>query len=659
MGSWMTLYRQITLSIILLFLAAFLGTIIISTQNLRAFLLTQLESHAQDTATALGLSLSHPIQAHDMTTVTSMVNAVFDRGYYRQLDIVMLNGDTLLSRSRQAQSSKVPRWFTDIIDLQPPVAEALIMAGWQQAGKVQVACHPGYVYGELWSNSVDTFRWFLALAIVITTIGLIAVNILLRPLRLIESQADAICNASYPQQKKIPRTRELRRVVMAMNRMSDKISSIFAEQSALTEKLRKQAYKDPVTDLGNRRYFDRQLQTLLESHEDSSMGALLLLELHGLSALNQSAGYQEGDQLLHNTAALISSRIRNTNNCFAARISGAGFGIVAVGMRKDEAESLADELCHDLQELRAKEGLARNQDIGHIGIALWKQHDAVHNLLAEADTALRAAQSSGNNNWKRYIPSAATRVPIHGSGHWCDILQQAIDSENITLYTQPVTPIGDSSIVLPHYEILLRIPDQDGNATSASVFMPMAERMGLATDIHKVAISKLLEHMETENDSQPAYAVNLSSSSLHNPAFIKWLCQRLQSAPACATRLFMEFPEYGALVNMQDTRNFIERLGMFGCHCGLDHFGRGFYSFGHLRNIRVRYLKIDSSYTRDIDREKDNQFLIHALTKTAHSVDIAVIAQAVESSAERKTLENMQLDAIQGFLTGRPQPLNT
>ena len=110
--------------------------------------------------------------------------------------------------------------------------------------------------------------------------------------------------------------------------------------------------------------------------------------------------------------------------------------------------------------------------------------------------------------------------------------------------------------------------------------------------------------METENDSQPAYAVNLSSGSLHNPAFRQWLCQRLQSAPACARRLYIEFPEYGALINIQDTRDFIERLGKLGCHCGLDHFGRGFYSIGYPRNVRVRYLKIDSSFTRDIDREE-------------------------------------------------------
>ncbi|MEN8205102.1 MAG: EAL domain-containing protein [Pseudomonadota bacterium] len=655
----MTLYRQLTLSIALLLVTGFLGSVIISTENLRTFLLTQLESHAQDTATSLGLSLSPPMQVRDMTIITSMVDAVFDRGYYQQIDITSLNGETLLSRSNQTGNRDVPAWFTELVDLQPPAAEALIMSGWQQAGKVHVASHTGHAYNELWSNTVDTFRLFLALAIVIIVTGLIAVNILLRPLRLLESQADAICNASYPLQKKLPRTRELRRVVTAMNRMSGKIGIIFAEQSALTESLRVQAYKDPVTGLGNRRYFDRQLETLLGSREEPSTGALLLLELHGLSEINLSAGYPAGDQYLQAAANLISKRIKRLDSCFAARISGAGYGIVAVGLDREGAESLAEDLCHELLQLHT-DGLESNENIiVHIGVTLWKQQDVLHDLLAEADSSLRAAQSTGKNSWKHFTPSSGTQKPIYGSGHWRTILQHAINTENITLCTQPVFHTGSKSIILPHHEILLRIPDHAGNPITAGLFMPMAERFGLASDFDKLAVRKLLTHMESEHNTQPAYAINLSSGSLHNPVFIQWLCRRLESASENAGRILIEFPEYGALINIQDTRNLIERLDSLGCQCGIDHFGQGFHSFGYLRNIKVGYLKPDGSYTRDIDKDEDNQFLIRALTEAAHSVDIAVIAQAVETSAERDTLTAMYLDGIQGFLTGSPQPLQT
>jgi diguanylate cyclase (GGDEF)-like protein len=136
-----------------------------------------------------------------------------------------------------------------------------------------------------------------------------------------------------------------------MNRMSEKIGTIFAEQSALTNSLREQAFKDPVTGLGSRRYFDRQLSTLLESSEEASMGSLLLLELRGLADINEMAGFAAGDKLLLRTAALISQGIDNLDNCFAARISGACFGIVAVGLDSDAAEVLAQQLCDDLQQL--------------------------------------------------------------------------------------------------------------------------------------------------------------------------------------------------------------------------------------------------------------------------------------------------------------------
>ena len=192
---------------------------------------------------------------------------------------------------------------------------------------------------------------------------------------------------------------------------------------------------------------------------------------------------------------------------------------------------------------------------------------------------------------------------------------------------------------------------------TASMFMPVAERLGLATEIDQLAIGKLLNHMQTGSNQDVLYAINLSSCSVHNPVFIQWLCSTLQAAPACAARLLIEFPEFAAQINTQDTRNLVERLGSLGCQCGLDHFGRSFYSFGYLRNMKLHYLKIDSSYIRHIDREEDHQFLLRALTDTAHSVDIAVIAQSVETPEERTRLESMHLDGIQGFLTGKPRPM--
>jgi len=286
----MTLYRQIALSIILLLILGFLGTMIVSTSNLRSFLVTQLESHAQDTATSLGLSLSPQMQAQDLPIMTSMVDAIFDRGDYSNISVVAINGEILIERNKPISPEQVPVWFINTIPLQTPRAEALVMSGWKQAATVAVTSHSGRAYNELWSNTVDTLKLFLASAAITLLLGLLAVRILLRPLQRVEMQADAICNQSYPVQKKLPRTRELKSVVMAMNRLSEKVHTLFTDQAALTERLREQAYLDPVTGLGNRRYFNRQLQALLESREEQVEGAFLLIELRGLAQANEKRG---------------------------------------------------------------------------------------------------------------------------------------------------------------------------------------------------------------------------------------------------------------------------------------------------------------------------------------------------------------------------------
>ncbi|MGB5439889.1 MAG: EAL domain-containing protein, partial [Gammaproteobacteria bacterium] len=486
-------------------------------------------------------------------------------------------------------------------------------------------------------------------------LGLLAVRILLQPLRQVEMQADAICNQSYPVQKKLPRTRELKSVVMAMNRLSQKINSLFMDQAVLTERLREQAFRDPVTGLGNKRYFDRRLQAQLDSREDPVAGALLLIELRKLAEVNEKSGYPGGDQLLKRAGELVQSRIEELDNCFAARITGAGFGIALTAFDASTAEGLAGDLCHNLQQLHA-DGLAETDDICNVGIAIWKHGDSLNDLLTEANIALRAAQSLGHNSWQRYEPSAAEQVDIHDVADWGSFLREIIATANVSLFVQPVYSMDDSSHTLLHKEALLRIPDRDGKIITAGIFMPMAEHAGLASELDKLALSALLKHMES-SDHSTDYAVNLSSSSLAEPAFIEWLCKILGESPVLIQRLLIEFPEYAILRNIHNARTTIARLNEIGCRCGIDHFGRGFYSFGYLHSLKVTYLKVDSGYTRHIEQEEDNQFFIQALADTAHSIDIKVIAMAIETIEERDAMKGLKVDGIQGYLSGKPESL--
>jgi diguanylate cyclase (GGDEF)-like protein len=651
----MTLYKQISAGIVLLFFICFAGTVYISTGNLKHFLSIQLDAHAQDTATSLGLSISPHMQANDLTVVETMIDAIFNRGDYRRIVLLSNSGDTLVEKTATGGAKNVPQWFVNAVSIHAPVAEALVMAGWKQAGSIHVTSNPGNAHRELWTNTIDTFWLFLACATALLVIGLLTLRVLLQPLRKVEMQASAICDSHYEVQDALPRTRELRRVVMAMNRLSEKVGKFFSEQSALTEKFREQAYRDTVTGLGNRRHFDRQMAALLSRSDNPTQGALLLLELHDFAGVNDRAGFVGGDAVLKRTAQLITQRIREFDNCFAARLSGASFGIVATGLTSGGAEELAASLCRDVMQLRA-DGLVETNEIGHVGVSMWQYPGTLPDLLSEADVALRAAQASGHNTWQRFVPPAANQSEIYGTEHWRMRLREVLDAGHIMLESQPVYGTGSQAKSVVQHEVLSRIPDIRGNGIAASIFMPMAERLGLSSRLDKLTASTLFEHLHHSED-RLVYALNLSAGALHDSVFIQWLCGQLEQSPSLSTRLQIEFPEYAVHTNMQNVRNLVQRLDAMGFRCGIDHFGRGFFSFGYLQTMKVHYLKIDGSYTQNIEADEDNRFFIRALTETAHSIDMEVIALSVETPAERKTLESLNVDGIQGYLTGKPAPL--
>jgi diguanylate cyclase (GGDEF)-like protein len=650
----MTLYRQLVMTIIALFTACFLASVTISTGNLRDFLVEQLEAHAQDTATSLGLSLSPYMQRNDTPFMHSMVDAIFDRGYYKTIRVIATDGNILIERRNSVTGTGVPAWFIDYVALRVPTARAVVMSGWKQAASVVVESHPGHAYQKLWKNTVDTFWLFLLTGITAVMLGMTAVYLLLKPLRRVEDQAEAICQRTLAVQDRLPRTRELRRVVEAMNSLATKVNSIFAEQSAMSERLREQAYKDPVSGVGNRRYFDRQLHAVLEARDEPTTGAIMLLDLHHLEQTNTASGYEAGDRVLRRTAELVQSRLPHLRNCFAARISGGGFGIVAGDLNSREADTLAASLSGELLQLHT-EKLVEYKDIANIGVAMWKSGDAFSAVLAEADMALRSARCIGANAWYRYESPLADQIQRRGAAQWNAYLKQAVSVARPALFAQAVHRLTRAGDELVHKEILLRLPDISGEFLTAGVFMPMAERTGLAIDLDKAMTNRLLEYLEASRHDSDLYALNLTSTSLHDRAFVEWLCSRLQAVPDAGRRLVFELPEFGVLRDIPATRAVVERLSTLGCRCGIDHFGRGFTSFGYLQSIRVQYLKIDGSYTRNIKHEADNQFFIRALADAAHSLDIAVIAEAVESEDDLAELRLLNIDGIQGYLVGKPE----
>jgi diguanylate cyclase (GGDEF)-like protein len=650
----MTLLRQLVIVIVTLFIMLFIGTLLLSINNTRTYLNDQLRTISQDTATSLGLTLTPPMAAKDMAVVDRMVSAVSDSGYYREVAVIDIEGKPVVVRKQQAKLGNVPQWFVDRVPLETPRGEALIMSGWQQAGTVRVEANPGYAYVALWANAVESFWWFLGASTVTVLLGVLALHFILRPLREVESQARAICDREYPVQKKIPWTLELRSVVEAMNRMSIKVKEMFDEQTASIERLRAENYRDSLTGLANRRYFEMNLKQLIDTGKS---GALILLELKDFKQYNEKRGFQAGDELLRNTAGFLLAicKAMPQVDSLAAHLSGANFAIILNNADEQEANEIGQNLVKAFPRFRER-GLIEGEDVGHIGITLFGSQ-GYGDVLSTADMALRAAQQQGPNALHFIDPARRDgAAPAKTATEWGSALREALEHKRVTLLVQPVKHALESMRdTLLHYEALMRLTDAGGQPIPAVVYTPVAKRLGLATDFDRVMVSEALQRLAHRRYGDTPVAVNLFPASLQNHEFIEWLCQQLAAAPDAAAHLLIEFAEYGIVENIEALREFIHRLAPYGVRIGLDHFGRGFASFGYLSSLKLDYLKIDGSYIRGITESKENQFFVESVIQVAHGLEIKVYAVSVETEAELALLARMGLDGVQGYGIGRPE----
>ena len=647
----MTLYRQLLIIILTLFTCLLIGTFVISFNNTRDYLIRQMESHSQDAATSLGLSLSPHM--NDPATMNAMVDAIFDRGYYQEISIDSIDGKPIIKHVNPVQIKGVPDWFIALIPLNTPQADALIVNGWIESGRVRVRSHPGLAYDELWHTAVDTFYWYFVSALVYLLLSISLLRIVLRPLHAVEKQAEAICQRSYPMQDKIPKSRELRKMVLAMNKMSLRVKQMFDEQSAITEALRDQAHLDPVTGIGNRRYFDKQMEYLTQSQEEFIGGALILLRLYDFKKFNDVFGCNEGDNLLRRVAEMIRSICQDKGEFIIARLGGAEFAIIMPYNSLESVGALTQILSKQLSQLTEDWAANGHGHLGYIGAALFTGQSASE-LLSHADQALRTAEENGQESWNLYQHKPWIEGFPDDINDWRKYLEVAIEHNLYILHFQPVYSVSSKSTEIIFREIFLRLKGHTGNLLVAGLFMPMAEKIGLARDLDMLVIRAAFSHMIQESHIEKSYAINITTSSMRDAKFLDWLCEQLNLFPQCATRLIFEIPEYGVLHDVHAAKLFAQRLQQYGSKISIDQFGRSLASFAYLNSINPTYIKLDGSFVRNINLDKDNQFLVQALTRTAHEINIKVIALNVENEGEQAILAASRIDGVQGYLTGKP-----
>jgi len=646
----MTLTRQLIAVLSAMFLLVFSGTFYAGMDGTRHYLNERLQIQAAEAAVLLARALLPPMARGDRRGLESTLAGFFGDGSYREIGVEGTDGVRVVARTPAAEVEGVPAWFVQAMPLAVARAEARIGGAAGEAGRVWVESRPGGAYRALWASVTRAFWWSAAILALSAALGALVLGHFLRPLRRMEAQALAAAERPFPRLEPVSGSRELERLVAAFNRMSAKAQALLAEQTALAEHLRREAYVDELTGTANRRAFHRHLGRLLAAPDEYAV-ALLVVRVAGLERVNRERGYSAGDVFLRAVGQLLRTRFAG-ENAFVARIGSSEFAVLLTGVDRDTVAGLATRTLRELGALRH----ADLQGTGaHIGIAGFSGRRTASGLLAEADMALRYAQQRGPREWHLFEPERSDMpVAVRGAEEWRSTLGRVLAQRHIVLTYQAVeTP--DLARVY-HHEVLARIRGEAGGLVPAAMFMPMAERMGLATDLDRLIVEAALEDIGRRGADE-RFAVNLSGASLADARFTEWLVASLSAHRSLAPRLAFEVAEYTAYAHLERLRALVPRLHALGARFGIDHFGVGAPSFGYVQSLGVDYVKIDGSFIVDLEQDRDNQFFLRVLTEVMRGLDIDAIAEFVETQAQLRVLRELRVDAVQGYFVVKPEPV--
>ena len=407
---------------------------------------------------------------------------------------------------------------------------------------------------------------------------------------------------------------------------------------------------DALTGLITRPEFETQLDTAA-SQVDTTGGtlAVLYVGLDSFRSVNEAYGLRVGDGLLAEAGARLAAS--GGKGGHAARAAGDEFLLILRGADLERAQAAAAWLQQALAEPFNVEALTLHVTAS-VGIAIYPDDGARQRLVAHAALAMRTVKFGGGNGHAHYDP--AMGVNVREQTDLLQDLRRALDRHELQLYYQPKIDAGTLQVTAA--EALLRWQHPRRGMISPSVFVPLAERHGLIASIGLWVIEEACRQAAEWREAglRMRIAVNISGHQLRRDDLVDQIEASLRRHGIPPHRLTCEITESVAMEDTAVTREAFERLRRAGLHVSIDDFGTGHSSLATLRRLPAAELKIDRAFVTDLGQSEQARSIVRAVVQMAHSLQLRVVAEGVETEEQRDELVHLGCDELQGYLFAKP-----
>ncbi len=428
-------------------------------------------------------------------------------------------------------------------------------------------------------------------------------------------------------------------------------------QKLATEKLAYLANHDPLTALHNRVYFEQQIQHGCDNISRQPY-SLLYIDIDQFRLINNSCSHTAGDALLRQFAEHLKHILGPSGTL--ARLDSDEFGVLLPARNADAAFALAYQLLESVKNFR----FSWHDNVYNITISIGVTELSVQDMSADsvirkADSACMIAKEQGRNRIHLFDEGSQEAMLHRAELQWVNQLRQAIQEDRFELYQQTIQAVRQPAQKL-HYELLLRLRDKEDNLVIPDSFIRSAERYGLMPQIDRWVIKHYflwLQQHPAHMQQLDMCCINVSGSSLTDLMFKDDVQTLFLEYQIPYHKICFEITESVAILNLQNTLNFIEHFRRQGCRFALDDFGSGFSSYGYLKHFPADFVKIDGSFIRDLLGDHYNKAIIKSIHEVAKAMNMLTIAEFVENTAILTELRLMGIDYVQGYAISPPQPL--
>ena len=432
------------------------------------------------------------------------------------------------------------------------------------------------------------------------------------------------------------------------------VSEALAQAEKTEAQLRYIADHDSLTGLLDRRRFRSELDQYVSfTARYGGQGAVMIIDIDGLKAVNDAHGHHAGDNLIRLIAAIMRERVRNTD--LVARLSGDEFAVLMPQSDTAGALQLGEDLRAQVAESAVPVADAESATIS-VGITMFggEREVGAEAVLLAADQAMYRAKGEGRNQIALFQDPREPQRHLQRRQTTTARIRDALTHDRLSLHTQPIRSLASGGI--ERYELLLRMTGENGELLPAASFIEAAERSGMVQELDRWVVVRALELLASrEQEGSPvSLHVNLSGASVADLSVLEFIERRLDEGEADPSRCTFEITETARVHDYEAAGGFADRLTEFGCQVAIDDYGAGFGPFHYLKQIPFDLIKIDGSFIRDMPNSDADQLTVQAIVQIARGLGKTTIAEFVQDDVTAQMLREYGVDMAQGYHLGRP-----